>query len=51
MMTQPVPDGGMMTQPVPDRFDFPKQEEDVLQFWEKIGAFQKSLKLAKGRPR
>lgn len=41
----------IMVQPVPDRFDFPKNEEEILEYWKKIGAFEKSLKLAKGRPR
>lgn len=36
---------------VPDRIDFPKSEEETLAFWKKIDAFEKSLKLAKGRPR
>lgn len=40
-----------MVQPVPDRLDFPKNEEEILEYWKSINAFQKSLKLAKGRPR
>ena len=40
-----------MVQPVPDRLDFPKNEEEILEYWKSIDAFQKSLKLAKGRPR
>jgi isoleucyl-tRNA synthetase len=31
-------------------FSFPKEEEKVLEFWNKIDAFQKSLKLSEGRP-
>ncbi|KAJ7647185.1 tRNA synthetases class I-domain-containing protein [Roridomyces roridus] len=31
-------------------FDFPKEEEKVLKFWEEIDAFQTSLKLSEGRP-
>lgn len=40
-----------MVKPVADRMDFPKAEEDILAYWKEIGAFEKSLKLAKGRPR
>ena len=40
-----------MVQPVPDRMDFPAAEVDILEYWKKIDAFGKSLKLAKGRPR
>ncbi|PFH53847.1 hypothetical protein AMATHDRAFT_73255 [Amanita thiersii Skay4041] len=31
-------------------FDFPKEEEKVINFWREIDAFQTSLKLSKGRP-
>ncbi|CAK5265789.1 unnamed protein product [Mycena citricolor] len=31
-------------------FDFPKEEEKVIAFWEEIDAFQTSLKLSEGRP-
>ncbi|KAJ7780499.1 tRNA synthetases class I-domain-containing protein [Mycena maculata] len=31
-------------------FDFPKEEEKVLAFWNEIDAFQTSLKLSEGRP-
>ncbi len=31
-------------------FNFPKEEEKVLEFWKEIDAFQTSLKLSEGRP-
>ncbi|KAK7005654.1 tRNA synthetases class I-domain-containing protein [Favolaschia claudopus] len=31
-------------------FDFPREEEKVLKFWQEIDAFQTSLKLSEGRP-
>ncbi|KAJ7268828.1 tRNA synthetases class I-domain-containing protein [Mycena haematopus] len=31
-------------------FDFPREEEKVLKFWQEINAFQTSLKLSEGRP-
>lgn len=31
-------------------FDFPREEEKVVQFWRDIDAFQTSLKLSEGRP-
>ncbi|KAJ6500050.1 tRNA synthetases class I-domain-containing protein [Mycena vitilis] len=31
-------------------FDFPREEEKVLAFWEEIDAFKTSLKLSEGRP-
>ncbi|KAF7376281.1 hypothetical protein MSAN_00043500 [Mycena sanguinolenta] len=31
-------------------FDFPREEEKVIKFWEEIDAFQTSLKLSEGRP-
>lgn len=40
-----------MVQSVPDRIDFPKAEEEILEFWKEINAFEQSLKLAKGRPK
>lgn len=40
-----------MAQAIPDKLDFPQTEEETLAYWKSIDAFQKSLKLAKGRPR
>ncbi|XP_067934443.1 isoleucine--tRNA ligase, cytoplasmic-like [Watersipora subatra] len=40
-----------MVESVPDHINFPKAEEEVLAFWKDIGAFERSLELAKGRPR
>lgn len=33
-----------------DKFEFPKEEERILQFWRDIDAFQTSVKLSKGKP-
>lgn len=33
-----------------DRFDFPNEEERILEFWDSIGAFERSLELSKDRP-
>lgn len=38
-------------QPVPDVIDFPKEEEKILELWQKLDAFQTSLKQSKGKPR
>ncbi|XP_054711210.1 isoleucine--tRNA ligase, cytoplasmic-like [Uloborus diversus] len=40
-----------MLQPVPEYIEFPKEEENILQLWNSIQAFKKSLKLSKGKPR
>ncbi|KAJ7346787.1 tRNA synthetases class I-domain-containing protein [Mycena albidolilacea] len=32
------------------QFDFPREEEKVIKFWEEIDAFKTSLKLSEGRP-
>jgi isoleucyl-tRNA synthetase len=32
------------------RFDFPAEEEAVLEYWREIDAFRKSLRLSEGRP-
>lgn len=31
-------------------FNFPKEEEKVIEFWKEIDAFQTSLKLSEGKP-
>ena len=31
-------------------FDFPKEEEKIIQFWREIDAFQTSVKLTEGKP-
>ncbi|KAG7300162.1 Isoleucine--tRNA ligase-cytoplasmic [Plutella xylostella] len=36
---------------VPENIDFPKEEENILKFWQDIDAFQSSLKQSKGKPR
>ena len=40
-----------MVNPVPDRFDFPKEEEEILKLWKKLDAFRTSLKQSKDRPK
>ena len=40
-----------MVSPVPDQFNFPAEEEKILELWKKLDAFQTSLKLSKDRPR
>ena len=37
-------------QPVVDNINIPKAEEEVLEFWKSIDAFETSLKLSEGRP-
>uniref|UniRef100_H2Z863 Isoleucine--tRNA ligase, cytoplasmic n=1 Tax=Ciona savignyi TaxID=51511 RepID=H2Z863_CIOSA len=36
---------------VPEKFDFPKEEEKILELWNELDAFQTSLKQSKGKPR
>ena len=40
-----------MFKPVPNQVDFVKQEHEVLDFWERTGAFQKLQEKNKGRAR
>jgi len=40
-----------MVAPVADRMDFPKAEEEILDYWKSINAFENSLRKAEGRPR
>eukprot|EP01103_Thecamoeba_quadrilineata_P019088 TRINITY_DN7596_c0_g1_i1.p1 TRINITY_DN7596_c0_g1~~TRINITY_DN7596_c0_g1_i1.p1 ORF type:complete len:1151 (-),score=290.53 TRINITY_DN7596_c0_g1_i1:51-3503(-) len=35
---------------VPESISFPKTEEAIIEFWDRIDAFQTSLKLSEGRP-
>lgn len=42
--------GGKHLQPVVDNINIPKAEEEVLEFWKSIDAFNTSLKLSEGRP-
>ena len=35
-------------QAAPDNLSFPKAEEEVLEYWKSIDAFQTSLKLSEG---
>ena len=36
---------------VPDQFNFPDEEEKILQLWKRLDAFQTSLKQSKDRPK
>lgn len=36
---------------LPDMFNFPKNEENILKYWENINAFQTSLKKSEGKPK
>jgi len=40
-----------MAQPVPESIDFPAEEEKTVAYWNKIDAFQSSLKQSKNKPR
>ncbi|XP_077985706.1 isoleucine--tRNA ligase, cytoplasmic-like isoform X2 [Glandiceps talaboti] len=40
-----------MVQPVPEYINFPKEEEKVIDLWEKLDAFRTSLKQSKGKPK
>ncbi|MHC4915153.1 MAG: isoleucine--tRNA ligase, partial [Planctomycetota bacterium] len=37
-------------QEVPGKYDFPAEEKKTLEFWEREGIFEKSLKLREGKP-
>lgn len=36
---------------VPEQINFSKEEENVLEFWKKIDAFQNCLKQSKNKPK
>ena len=40
-----------MIKAVPEKFNFPQEEEKIIEFWKEIDAFQTSLKQSKGKPR
>ncbi|XP_057312856.1 isoleucine--tRNA ligase, cytoplasmic-like [Hydractinia symbiolongicarpus] len=40
-----------MAKSVGESYNFPKEEEKIIELWKKIDAFQTSLKLSEGRPR
>ncbi|MEP0847180.1 MAG: isoleucine--tRNA ligase [Phycisphaerae bacterium] len=40
-----------MFEPLPSKFDFPQAERNVLEFWEKNGVFEQSLRLRESAPR
>ncbi|KAF7315526.1 hypothetical protein MIND_00067900 [Mycena indigotica] len=52
LLSPPIPPSTMSFSPhdISAPFDFPREEEKVLKFWEEIDAFQTSLKLSEGRP-
>lgn len=35
---------------VGDKINFPTEEDNVLNYWEEIDAFQESIRLSEGRP-
>ena len=41
----------IMVTPVPDHYNFPGEEERILQLWKELDAFQTTLKQSKDRPR
>jgi len=43
-------DGDPTFLPVPERFSFPRNEEEVQAFWDRIDAFKESMRRAEGRP-
>lgn len=36
---------------VPETFNFPEEEEKIIEYWKKIDAFQSCIKQSKGKPR
>lgn len=50
MMSALTNGGDSSTYAQEDRFDFPKEEGKVLEFWRQIDAFHTSLKLTEGKP-
>ena len=40
-----------MAKTVGENYNFPKEEEKILELWKKIDAFKTSLKLSEGKPR
>lgn len=40
-----------MAKSVGETYNFPKEEENILELWKKIDAFKTSLKLSEGKPR
>lgn len=40
-----------MAKNVGESYNFPKEEEKILDFWKDIDAFKTSLKLSEGKPR
>ncbi|KAJ9574051.1 hypothetical protein L9F63_008577, partial [Diploptera punctata] len=40
-----------MVQPVPETIDFPKEEEKIIDLWNKLDVFKTCLKQSKGKPR
>lgn len=35
---------------LPERINFAQEEEKVLELWQRLNAFQRSLELSKGKP-
>lgn len=40
-----------MVTPVPEHINFPKEEENVIELWNKLDAFKSSVKQSEGKPR
>jgi len=40
-----------MVTAAPDHFDFPHEEEKIIELWRKLDAFQTSLRQSKDRPK
>ena len=40
-----------MAKSVGENYNFPKEEENILEFWKRIDAFKTSLKLSEGKER
>ena len=40
-----------MAEAVPEKYDFPKEEEKILDIWKALDAFKTSLKQSKGKTR
>ena len=45
------PNAHIMAKSVGENYNFPKEEEEILELWKKIDAFKTSLKQSEGKPR
>ena len=44
-------DADSMAKSVAESYNFPKEEENILELWKKLDAFKTSLKQSEGKPR